>query len=252
MQKTKPTIETGGDDGAFTYSLYVSGLGFWPTGAQRQRGLSNVTGLLPVKLVYALPVVSTSALLIAYSTSYVGKDVPYVSWTDEYDNNSLQVPVGAPAVVPVRIAGGTKVWMHTYPGDTTWYALIVFGAPAKGSGPFVDYEANLLDWSNATYPSWQALFTAGSAGANVLLLSDVTRPANDGTVGEGLQVYWINQAAVPCAAALTAGPSGVPSSSVPPVFVGSNSPLEFRRYNSLGNPWGPSPIYSAEVDVLQF
>lgn len=175
-----------------------------------------------------------------------------MNWTDEYGNNSLEVPVGTSAVIPVRIAGGTKVWIHTYPGDTTWYALIAFGAPAKGSGPFVDYEANLLDWSNATYPSWQTLFSAGSAGANVLLLSDVTQPANDGMVGEGLRVYWTNQTAVPCAAALTAGPAGIPASCVSPVFVGSNSPLEFRTYNTTGNPWGPSPTYSVEVDVLQF
>ena len=56
----------------------------------------------------------------------------------------------------------------------------------------------------------------------------------------------------PCAAALTAGPAGIPASCVSPVFVGSNSPLEFRTYNTTGNPWGPSPTYSVEVDVLQF
>ena len=255
--KTRPTIETSGDNNGSDYSLYVSGLGFWPSGAQRQGGLSEVTGSLPNKnLVYALPVYepagSTSALLVAYSTGYAGKDVPYLSWTDEYGNNSLEVPVATSAVVPVRIAGGTKIWIHTYPGDTTWYAVIVFGAPAGGSGPFGDYEANLLDWSNATYPNWQTLFTAGRAGSNILLMSDITQPANDGTVGEGLQVYWTNQTTIPCAAALTAGPSGVPASCVSPVSVGSNSPLQFRTYNATGNPWGSSPTYSAEVDVLQF
>jgi hypothetical protein len=255
--KTRPTIETGGDDNASHYSLYVSGLGFWPSGVQGQAGLSEVTGSLPTKdLVYALaaygPAVSTTALLIAYSTGYAGKDVPYVYWTDEYGNKTLPVPVGASAIVPVRIAGGTKVWIHTYHGDNTWYAVIAFGAPAKGSGPFGDYEANLLDWTDASYPNWQTLFTAGSAGANILLLSDVTEPANSGTVGEGLQAYWTNQTSVPCAAALVAGPSGIPASCVSPVFVGSNSPLEFRTYNSTGSPWGPSPTYSAEVDVLKF
>jgi hypothetical protein len=255
--KTKPTIETSGDDDHSKYSLYVTGLGFWATGTARQGGLSEVSGLLPTKhLVYALsayqPANSTSALLIAYSTGYAGKDVPYVNWADEYGSNTLAVPVGTPAVVPVRIAGGTKVWIHTFPGDSTWYALIVFGVPAKGSGPFGDYEGNLLNWSNATYPNWQTLFTAGSAGANILLLSNVAQPANAGTVSEGLQVYWTNQTAVPCAAALTAGPSGNPGSCVSPVFVGGNSPLQFRTYNTPGSPWGSSPTYSAEVDVLQF
>jgi hypothetical protein len=253
---TTPTVETNGDDNRFVYSLYVSGLGFWPSGAQGQGGLSEVTGALPADRVYARPVYrasgSTSALLVAYSTGYAGTDVPYLSWTDENGYISLEVPVGTSAVVPVRIAGGTKVWIHTYPGDATWYALIVFGVPAKGSGPFGDYEANLLDWSNATYPNWQTLFTAGSAGSNVLLLSDVTQVANDGNVDEGLQVYWTNQTAVPCAAALTAGPSGMPASCVSTVFVGGNNPLQFRTYNTAGNAWGLSPTYSAEVDVLQF
>jgi len=255
---TTPTVETDGDDNRFLYSLYVSGLGFWPSGAQGQGGLSEVTGELPAGIVYALPVYrasgSTSALLVAYSTGYVGTDVPYLSWTDENGYNSLAVPVGTSAVVPVRIAGGTKVWIHTYPGDTTWYALIVFGEPATGPGPFGDYEANLLDWTSATYPLQLPLFPAGSAGANVLLLSEVTQQANDGTVGEGLEVYCTttNQTAVPCAAALVADPSGIPASSVSPVFVGSGSSLQFRTYNTPGLEWGPSPTYSAVVDVLQF
>jgi hypothetical protein len=165
LAKTKPTIETSGDDNASPYSLYVSGLGFWPGGAQRQGGLAEVTGSLPnPDLIYALsiyePAASANALLVAYSSGYAGEDVPYLSWTDQNGNNSLQVPVGTSAVVPVRIAGGTEVWIHTYPGDTTWYALIDFGLPAKGEGPFVDYEATLLDWTAATYPSWQTLFTA--------------------------------------------------------------------------------------------
>jgi hypothetical protein len=256
---TAPTIETNGDNNRLTYSLYVSGLGFWPGGEQGQGGLSEMTGTLPgppPKPIYGLAVykaqISTSALLVAYSTGYAGRDVPFLSWTDENGHNSLQVPVGTAAVVPVRIAGGTKVWIHTYPGDTTWYALIVFGAPGAGAGPFGDYEANLLDWTNATYPNWQTLFTAGSSDSNVLLMSNVTQPANAGTVSEGLQVYWTNQTAVPCAAALVAGPSGVPASCVSPVFVGSSNPLQVRTYNSTGSPWGPSPTYSAEVDLLVF
>jgi len=253
---TTPTVETDGDNNRFVYSLYVSGVGFWPSGAQGQGGLSEVTGKLPADLVYALPVYrasgSTSALLVAYSTGYAGTDVPYLSWTDENGYNSLEVPVGTSAVVPVRIAGGTKVWIHTYPGDKTWYALIVFGAPATGSAPFRDYEANLLSWTSATYPSWQTLFTAGSAGANVLLLGDVTQPANNGTVSEALQIYWAKEATGSCASALMAAPSGIPATCVSPVFVGSNSPLQFRTYNTTGFEWGPSPTYSAEVDVLQF
>ena len=259
LAKSKPTIETSGDDDNSAYSLYVSGLGFWPTATEGQAGLFEVTGSLPnPDLIYALsiyqPAASTSALLVAYSTGYAGADIPYVSWTDQNGNNIQQVPVDTSAVIPVRIAGATEVWIHTYPGDPTWYALIVFGPPAKGAGPFIDYEAILLDWTAATYPSWQTVLTAGSAGSNLLLLGNVTEAANAGTVSEGLQVDWTNQnlTMVPCAANLTANPSGVPVSCVSPVFVGSNIPMQFRTYNTTGSPWGLSPPYSAEVDVLQF
>ena len=78
---TRPTIETSGDDNGSSYSLYVSGLGFWPTGAQGvqgQGGLSEVTGSLPTNDVYALPVYgpasSASALLVANSNGYLGKE----------------------------------------------------------------------------------------------------------------------------------------------------------------------------------
>jgi hypothetical protein len=254
---TAPTVETTGDENRFVYSLYVDGIGFWPTGAQRQGGLSEITGTLPgVDPDYFLAVyraaASTSALLVAYSTGTAGGDIPYLSWTDENGYNSQAVAVGTSVIIPMRIAASTKVWIQTNPGAITWYALIIFGAPAKGAGPFVDYEANLLDWTNATYPALQTLFTAGSAGSNVLLLSDVTEPANSGTVSEGLQVYWTNQTSIPCAAALTASPSGTPASCISPVFVGSNSPLQFRTYNTNGFAWGPSPTYSAEVDALVF
>jgi len=101
-----------------------------------------------------------------------------------------------------------------------------------------------------------ATFTWSGAGANNLWSTTAnwggTAPANNGTAGEGLQVYWTSQTAVPCAAALVAGPSGIPASCVSPVFVGGSSPLEFRTYNTPGTPWGASPAYSAEVDVLQF
>ncbi len=254
---TAPTVETTGDENRFVYSLYVSGIGFWPTGAQRQGGLSEITGTLPgVDSQYFLAVyraaASTSALLVAYSTGAVGGDIPYLSWTDENGYNSQAVPVGTSVIIPMRIAASTKVWIQTNPGATTWYALILFGPPAKGAGPFADYEANLLDWTNATYPALQTLFTAGSAGSNILLLSDVTETANGGTISEGLQVYWTNQTSVPCAATLTAGPLGVPASCISPVFVGSNSPLQFRTYNNTGLAWGASPTYSAEVDALVF
>ena len=50
---TQPTIETAGYWGTGTYTLYVTGLGFWTSGPQGQGGLSEVTGIAnKLQLVY--------------------------------------------------------------------------------------------------------------------------------------------------------------------------------------------------------
>ena len=220
---TTPTVETTGDNNRFNYSLYVSGLGFWSSGAQGQGGLTKVTGALPVALVHSLsvykPPVSTSALIVAYSTGYARcRCHAFLSWGPDENGNSLFAGARQSICTIVSCCGspgGTKVWIHTSPGDTTWYALIVFGEPGPGSGSLGDYEEELLNWTSATYPNWQPpFFTAGSTGSNVLLMSNLAQPASAGPVGEGLQVDWTNQTSVPCAAALVANSSGIPASAV--------------------------------------
>jgi hypothetical protein len=110
----------------------------------------------------------------------------------------------------------------------------------------------LLNWSNATYPNWETVLTTTDAGANILLLSNLEQQANGGSENVGLQVNGTDPSAAACAASLVAVPSGSPASCVSPVLLGGSSAVQFRTYNTPGTPWGPSPVYSAEVDVLEF
>ena len=129
---------------------------------------------------------------------------------------------------------------------------ITFGIPGQGPGPLTHYEYKLLNWTNSTYPSLKTVFVAGNQGANILLSSNIAEEPNSGAVSEGLEVYWSNQTAVPCAAALAAGPSGAPARCAAAALIAPNSPVQLRTYNNSGAPWGASPTYSVEVNVIQF
>jgi hypothetical protein len=246
---TQPTVETTGYGGSGTYTLYVSGLGFWSGVAQGQAGLSEVTGTsATVQLVY-YATHSISGLLVGFSENHVGQQ--YFTWWDENGERVVSITPGSPIVTPVRIAGGTRVLAFDPSKAGLWYGLILFGAPGSGSGPFEDYEFDLLDWSNAMYPKVETAFNPGSTGRNVVLvMSNIAERFNSGSVNEQLDTS--DQGLMPCGGAISAAPSGAPGSCVGPAKVGANVPLEFWTSNSPGSPWGPSPTYTAEVDLLQF
>jgi hypothetical protein len=246
---TQPTVETTGYTGTGSYALYVSGLGFWSSGTQGQAGLSEVTGTANKLQTVYTATQSISALLVAFSETQAGQQ--HFTWWDENGQRTASVTYGAPITIPIRIAGGSSVVAYTPAGKGVWYGLILFALPAFGSGPFGDYESNLLNWTSATYPAIETVFNPATSGRNVvLLMSNIAQLPNRGGVNE--QLYTFDQGPMPCGGAVNATPSGAPASCVGPVSVGVNVPLQFWTINSPGSPWGPSPTYTAEVDVLQF
>ena len=246
---TQPTVETTGYSGSGTYTLYVTGLGFWSSGTQGQAGLSEVTGIArDTKLVY-YATHSISAFLVAFSETRIAEQ--YFTWWDENGERVVRVTSGAPLIMPLRIAGGTRVLAFDPIKAGVWYGLILFGPPASGSGPFGDYESDLLDWTNATFPTLHTAFNPGTSGRNVvLLMSNIAEQPNHGSVDERLLIS--DQGLMPCGGAVTASNSGAPASCIGPANVGANVPLQFWTINTPGSPWGASPTYSAEVDILQF
>jgi hypothetical protein len=250
---TQATVETANYSGPAPYSLYVSGLGFWRTGLQRQAGLGEATGIAVTdKLIYTATA-SISALLVAYVESSQGQQS--VTWWDEDGQRTAAIPFGSPLVVPIRIAGGTGVRVYDITQSKThvWYGLILFGAPGPGSGPFTDYEYDMLNWTNASYPNFETVFTNGASPASVLIATNFAEVSNSGSVEEGFNVTGIGTVnPSPCPNGLLAGTEGIPVGCVLPFTVLPNTALQVRTINEKGSPWGHSPTYSAEVDVLQF
>jgi hypothetical protein len=248
---TMPTVSTSGFAGQ-PFSLYVDGLGFWPKGTQGQHGLKKFDGFGSAKIHMAT---STSALLLAISTGPAVASIPYVTWYENDELKTLQVPANTSIVQPIRADADTVVWIQTYAGDSMWYGLITFGIPAAGAGPFKDYETNLLEWTDATYPDLQTAFTAGASGAQILMASNIAEQPNAGSVAEQLYMPGgYGGGVIPCLSDQTAPPSGVPAPCVSPIPLGANGVLQFGTENQSGgsNLWGGSPLYSAEVDVLEF
>jgi hypothetical protein len=241
---TGATLET---DGTYSglYNLFAFGFGFWPAGTQSQGGVKE-------PLNYSI--IGANG---GYEFSFPG--YPWLFSVEASSSCKWQlsagwsgVIVGAGSQISTGYGGGNGSFTTLSPGCSYSLLAVQFGSPAPGAGPLIDYEYNLLNWINATYPKLKTVFSAGGLGANILLATNIAeRPTND-LVSEGLLVYWNNETSVPCGAAIVGGPSGAPGSCVSPAYIEPGGSLQFLTYNQPGQKWGTSPTYSSEVDVIQF
>ncbi len=241
---TAATLETDGTY-AGSYNLFAFGLGFWLAGTQSQGGMKE-------PLDYAVTGANSG-----HEFSFPG--FPWLFSVVAGSNCKWQLSAGwsgvisgAGSQISTAYGGGSGGFTSLTAGCGYTLIAVQFGSPALGPGPLTDYEYTLLNWTDATYPKLETVFTTGSGGANVLLATNIAERPNNGIISEGLLAYWNNQTSVPCAAAVVGGPSGAPGSCVSPAYIEPESPLQFLTYNTPGQEWGTSPTYSAEVDVIQF
>lgn len=232
-----PAIAVPAWNGAEPYNVYVWGIGFWPGGAQSQKGITEtVNGTFgPLQGSAEL---SGDSLIVVSSVHGTGS----CSWG-----------VGGVAGVgtawfPMRITGSVNFFNNSSGCEET-VIVVNFGTPATGSGPLTDYEYGLLGWTNATYPYPKTVFIAGSSGANVLMAANIAEAPNSGKVSE--EIYVVGGNSIACTR--TVGPSGVPGSCVSTGFLAATNAILLETQNASGLlDWGASPTYSAEVDVIQF
>ena len=241
---TTATLETNGSYSGF-YNLFAFGFGFWTGGTQAQGGIKE-------PLHYAVTGANSG-----HEFSFPG--YPRLFSVVAAGNCRWQLSAGWSGVISgmgsqisTAYGGGNGVFTTLTAGCGYALLAVQFGSPAPGPGPLSDYEYNLLNWTNATYPKLKTVFSTGGVGANILLATNIAERPDNGLISEGLRVYWSNQTSVPCAAAITGGPSGAPGSCVSAAYITPSSPLQFLTYNQTGQQWGASPTYSAEVDVIQF
>jgi hypothetical protein len=241
---TATTIETNGTYSGL-YNLIAFGFGFWPAGTQAQGGITE-----PINYSVTGPNGGHEFGFPGYPWLFAVMSNPTCKWQL---SAGWSGGISSQGTQIVTAYGGGNGMFTTLTGGCQYTMLTVqFGAPAAGTGPLTDYEYNLLNWTDATYPKFKTVFTTGSAAANVLLATNVAEVPNNGIVGEELLVQWNGQNSVPCAGANPAAPSGGPSSCVSLISIEANSSLELTTLNTPGQDWGTSPEYSAEVDAIQF
>ena len=256
---TAPTLETtlAVGPGSCLYNLFVDGFGFSAL-TQGQAGIAE-----PVQLQWlnqtsaqtlSLTGISSNLFLISVLVMHhgVGGIASVLTWWGDTGMN--QAPASSLAAFIHAGSGQARLQISgdVSQGYDVYVRAVTFGIPGKGMGPLTDYEYKLLDWNNATYPARKTIFVTGNQGANILLSSNIAEEPNPGNDGMGLFVYWSNQLAVPCAAAVGSGLDGAPGACSSPALIAPNSPVQLQTYNTDGSPWGASPTYSAEVNVIQF
>jgi hypothetical protein len=241
---TAPTLETNGTYSGF-YNLFAFGVGFWTSGLQAQGGVKE-----PLNYV-------VTGANGGHEFSFPG--YPWLFSVVASNNCRWQLSAGwsgvifgAGSQISTAYGGGNGVFTTLTSGCSYTLLAIQFGSPASGSGPLTDYEYNLLNWTDASYPKFKTVFSTGGVGVYVLLATNIAERPNNGIDSEGLRVSWSNQTSVPCAASISGAPSGAPGSCISPAYIAPSSSLQFLTYNQTGQEWGTSPTYSSEVDVIQF
>jgi len=258
---TAPTLQVELTAGcqSCSYNVFVDGLGFSSL-TQGQGGLAEPVNLQWLKQTTAqtltLPSLFNNLFLVSFLIVPHGAAVTgTLTWWG--DTGKSQMPVAA-TVAFIHASGGTSPYAQLQisgavsSGYDVYIRGITFGTPALGPGPLTQYAYNLLDWTNATYPALKTVLTVDSSALNIMLVSNIAEKPNTGGVSEGLSISGGNLSSVPCNVAQIAGPSGAPANCVAPTLLSPNTTLQLKTYNTPGAPWGASPLYSAEVNVIQF
>jgi hypothetical protein len=248
---TTPSVSTTGTIDSY-YDLFITGFGFWPGQPQKQGGLTeaaNYSGWPTSNTVLAGPTSETTYLAVAQvQLPGSGDGSVTLSWTDAIGGQSeTLLNTNEEWVGLVRSQAETQVTAlaTSCSGCNVNIALVAFGTPATGSGPLTDYEYNLLDWTNATYPNEKTVFTQGSSGGFGVAAVNIAEQPNSGGIGEGLTGNWYPNGQI----VASAGDSGQPANAVAPQIINADTSFVFW---TTGTPSGASPTYSAEVDVIQF
>lgn len=240
---TAASIETNGTYSGL-YDLFAFGFGFWTGGTQAQGGLKEA-------LNYAVTGANGG-----HKFSFPG--YPWLFAVIAGGNCKWQLSggwsgtvAGAGPGISTAYGGGNGAFTTLTAGCGYILLAVQFGTPAAGAGPLTDYEYDLLNWTDATYPSYKTVLTAGSTGANLVMAGNIAEQPNSGGVAEQFYAYGYNGGPAPCAA-LSANDSGAPAACVSAISMPANGPLYFRTVNGAGQAWGASPTYSLEVNAIQF
>lgn len=257
---TAPTIETSGTYHA-TYDLFVVGFGFWTTGSQGQGGI-NVPFANWHLTAGPTPLLSpTGAATYLIAADCSGGAPTVLNWTDEVGSQTTTLsPSISGAFIPVHVAAAESL---VFASGSCHLSAADMETPKVGSGPLIDYELNLLNYTDVKWPKYVPVVPAVDKATTFVFAGNIAQvPNSSGDVlemrGDSLFLE-----------ILYAGTGGVPGNNdgtyatFPIGIVGAgyrngsiDNPFTFNVTTALNGDaflgWGASPKYSAEVNVIQF
>jgi hypothetical protein len=259
---TAPTIETSGSY-AGTYDLFVVGFGFWTTGSngEEQGGINMpfANWHLTSGPVALLSPIGAVTYLIAADCS--GGASGTFNWTDEVGAQTISLsPSLSGAFIPVHVAANQSL---IFASGSCYLSTVDMGIPKAGSGPLIDYELNLLDYSDVSWTNSKQVVQGVDETTTYVFAGNIAQaPNTSGKVLEifgdrlFLQILYADEYGVP-------GNNAGTADTFPIGIVGAgyrsgsaDNPFTFNITTAINDGWtlgwGASPMYSAEVDVIQF
>jgi hypothetical protein len=278
---TAPVVATTGTVNG-SYNLYVIGFGFWTSGSQGQGGITE-----PISATFANESSDVSATTLLAPTSdgtyFIGLYTVHpnggayggtvtLRWTDEQGPQSMTTAIcfnGSPCGVggnsgiyqpsslafPVHVVANSQITIEATSPQTPYsfqVAGIRFGTPSTGSGPLTDYEGNLLNWTNATWPNYKTLVACSAKQGLYLISANIAGPdPNAHAIGT-----WIGVSDIISAISVGTNWPGIPHQVVvaayPVCDTQGRGLIFYGTYNGRNPIWGASPTYSLEVDAAAF
>jgi hypothetical protein len=257
---TAPTVETSGAY-AGTYDLFVVGFGFWTTGSEGQGGITepfsnwNLSGG-PITLL--APVGAVTYLIAADCGSGTATTL---DWTDEVGSQAVTIgPSLNGAFIPVHLAANKSL---IFTSGSCYLSAVDMETPKAGSGPLIDYEVNLLNYTDVKWPNYVPVVPGVDKTTTYVFAGNIAQAPNSAArilemLGDNLflEILYADENGAP-------GNNAGTNATFPVGIVGAgyrsggpDNPFMFNittainDISSLG--WGASPKYSAEVDVIQF
>jgi len=256
---TAPTIETSGTYHG-TYDLFVVGFGFWTTGSQRQGGITVPFANWHLTSGPTTLLSPTGGVTYMVAADCSDGAAGTLNWTDEVGSQTVTIsPSLSGAFIPVHVAAAESL---VFASGSCYLSAVDMETPKAGSGPLTDYELNLLNYTDVTWPNTKPVVSAGPTTMYVFAGNIAQTPNSGGHVLEMfggdlfLEILYTGTGGAP-------GNNDGTYATFPIGIVGAG-----YRFGSPDNPfifnittvingyafpgWGATSKYSAEVDVIQF
>ena len=227
------------------YSVSAGGFGLWPGQPQKQGGITEIYNSEPSGCYEAS--LSPGLYLVAVNNPLASGG--YVSWIDDFSGTDTnEASIGSGLVMMFRLASATFDNFFACPESGGNVSLISLGIPATGSGPLIDYEWNVPNWTSTSRDT--TILEDSNGPLNIIAGVTIAEQPNTGGVSEQFQLWnWSTSTMLDSA---TADDTGGPARFLDAILLPTDANLVGETFNMPCDCTGSSPTYSFEAVAISF